>query len=191
MNLACSYLRPIEGRLRDVIVEVAASKKLRINIETGKQMMQEQKFYEFDATTLGDTSDDDNVGRDQDLVDLLTRGLDDDQKKAADAGQLIESLIGGTDYDNRMKERERILSQEQNIDKYQFEAATEEIMTDYVLKPYAKVDDIEAAEAVQNEPRIPCNYYDNDDGFWSDYINYKQRRWQDAGMITHRKFFKH
>jgi hypothetical protein len=109
MNLACSYLRPIEGRLRDVIVEVAASKKLRINIETGKQMMQEQKFYEFDATTLGDTSDD-NAGGEQDLVDLLTRGLDDETKKTVDAGELIEQLIGGTDYDHRMKEREKILS---------------------------------------------------------------------------------
>jgi hypothetical protein len=64
-------------------------------------------------------------------------------------------------------------------------------MTDYVLKPYATVDEIEAAEAVKNEPRIPCNFYDNDDGFWNDYIDWKQQRWQEAGMITHRKFFKH
>jgi hypothetical protein len=41
MNLACSYLRPIEGRLRDVIIEVASSKKIRLNMEIGKQMMQE------------------------------------------------------------------------------------------------------------------------------------------------------
>jgi hypothetical protein len=41
MNLACSYLRPIEGRLRDVIIEVAASKKIRLNVELGKQMMAE------------------------------------------------------------------------------------------------------------------------------------------------------
>ena len=60
MNLACSFLRPIEGRLRDVIIEVAASKKLRMNIEAGKQMMQEQRFYEIDPEMLGETSDDDN-----------------------------------------------------------------------------------------------------------------------------------
>jgi hypothetical protein len=41
MNLACSYLRPIEGRLRDVIIEVAASKKIRLNVELAKQMMAE------------------------------------------------------------------------------------------------------------------------------------------------------
>jgi hypothetical protein len=39
MNFACSYLRPIEGRLRDVIIEVASSKKIRLNIELGKQML--------------------------------------------------------------------------------------------------------------------------------------------------------
>ena len=34
-------LRPIEGHLRDVIIEVAASKKIRLNIELGKQMVNE------------------------------------------------------------------------------------------------------------------------------------------------------
>lgn len=57
MNLACSMLRPIEGRLRDVIIEVAASKKIRLNIELGKQMVNEQKFYEIDPSELGDSSD--------------------------------------------------------------------------------------------------------------------------------------
>lgn len=58
MNLACSFLRPIEGRLRDVIIEVAASKKIRLNVELGKIMVNEQKFYEIDVAELGDSSDD-------------------------------------------------------------------------------------------------------------------------------------
>ena len=41
MNLACSFMRPIEGRLRDVIIEVAASKKIRLNVELGKIMVNE------------------------------------------------------------------------------------------------------------------------------------------------------
>ena len=41
-----------------------------------------------------------------------------------------------------MKEREKILISEQNIDKFQFEAATEEVLSDFPVKPYAKVDDI-------------------------------------------------
>ena len=58
MNFACSFLRPIEGRLRDVIIEVASSKKIRLNIELGKIMVNEQKFYELDPAELGDSSDD-------------------------------------------------------------------------------------------------------------------------------------
>lgn len=111
MNLACSYLRPIEGRLRDVIIEVASSKKIRLNVELGKQMMAEQRFYEVDETTLGDTSEDE-VAVDDGLMDLLTRGMDDEERAQLDTGKLIERIVGGTEYDERMKERDRIMSQE-------------------------------------------------------------------------------
>jgi len=80
MNLACSYLRPIEGRLRDVIIEVASSKKIRLNVELGKQMMAEQRFYEVDETTLGDTSEDETFVDDEGIMEMLTRGMDDEER---------------------------------------------------------------------------------------------------------------
>ena len=43
-------------------------------------------------------------------------------------------------------------------------------MVDFPCLPYTKIDEIEADDAVKYEPVIPCNYYDNDDGFWNDYI---------------------
>lgn len=58
MNYACSFLRPIEGRLKEVIIEVAASKKIRLNIELGKQMISELRFYELQAEDLGETGSD-------------------------------------------------------------------------------------------------------------------------------------
>lgn len=73
---------------------------------------------------------------------MLTKGLDEDQKKRTDTGAMIEKLIGGNDYEQRMKERDKIMSQEQNIDAFQFEAATEEIMDDYIVKPYASIEEI-------------------------------------------------
>ena len=42
-----------------------------------------------------------------------------------------------------------------------------------------------------NEHLVPINYYDNDDGFWDDYIREKQERQYEAGMITCRRWFKH
>lgn len=104
---------------------------------------------------------------------------------------MLEELISGGDHEKRMKERDKILNEEQNIDKWQYEAAAEEIMDDYMPKEYANIDEIEAADAVEHDPLIPCNYYENEDGFWDDYIDWKQNRWQEAGMITNRKFYKH
>ena len=49
---------------------------------------------------------------------MLTKGLDEDQKKRTDTGAMIEKLIGGNDYEQRMKERDKIMSQEQNIDAF-------------------------------------------------------------------------
>ena len=80
MNFACSMLRPIEGRLRDVIIEVASSKKIRLNIELGKLMVNEQKFYELDAADLGESEDDSMEEGENELLKLLTKGLDDDEK---------------------------------------------------------------------------------------------------------------
>ena len=45
---------------------------------------------------------------------------------------------------------------------------------------------------VGEAPReLPINYYDNDDGFWDDYILEKQGRWEQAGMIVNRRDFIH
>jgi hypothetical protein len=41
MNLACSYLQPIEGRLLDVVGQMVASQKIRMNMQMGKEMMSE------------------------------------------------------------------------------------------------------------------------------------------------------
>ena len=59
MNLACSYLRPIEGRLKEVIVQAAQSQKLRMDVTLGKQMMNELKFYAPDPATLGSDTEED------------------------------------------------------------------------------------------------------------------------------------
>jgi hypothetical protein len=58
MNYACSFIRPIDKELEDVIVEIATSHKIRLNIQKGKEMISQLKFYEFDSMYLGDTSDD-------------------------------------------------------------------------------------------------------------------------------------
>jgi hypothetical protein len=38
--------------------------------------------------------------------------LDEEERKHADVGKMIEKLVGGLGYDQRMKEREKILISE-------------------------------------------------------------------------------
>ena len=82
LNYACSFLRPIEGRLRDVIIEVASSKKIRLNVELGKQMISELRFYELEAQDLGDSDSDGDVEKGENaLLGLLSPiGMTEEQQ---------------------------------------------------------------------------------------------------------------
>ena len=64
-------------------------------------------------------------------------------------------------------------------------------MVDFPTKPYANLEDVQAADQVRNEHLVPINYYDNDDGFWDEYIAAKRQRQAEAGFITHRFFLEH
>lgn len=187
MNLACSYLRPIEGRLLDVISEVAGSNKIRMNVDLGKQMMNELRFYTLDMTSLGDETDEDG-GEDQvDITALLAKGIDGDDEANR---SLLQKAVSGTEEEERAKERKAIYEDELNISEFQVDPEVEQCMTDFPTKGYAGIFDVESPEDAA-EPIIPVNFYDNDDGFWNDYIVHKETRWEDAGFLTNRKFFKH
>jgi len=69
-------------------------------------------------------------------------------------------------------------------------------MTDFFEFEHAGPDDIPAySQGDRNfgvpPEELPLNYYDNDDGYWDDYISRKMKRHQDAGMITNRMYFIH
>lgn len=46
----------------------------------------------------------------------------------------------------------------------------EKVQTDFQIKPYPTLDYIEEDPG----PVIPIDFYDNEDGFWDDYIKYKR-----------------
>ena len=54
MNFVASFLRPIEGKLLEVIKDVAGAKKLRMNMEIGKKMIVEIRQDEFDWMDVGE-----------------------------------------------------------------------------------------------------------------------------------------
>ena len=65
LNYAMSFIRPIDKELEDVIIEVATSKKIRLNVQKGKEMIADLKFYELDADFLGDTDEDEDESKQQ------------------------------------------------------------------------------------------------------------------------------
>ena len=103
MNYVASMLRPIEGRYRNVITEVATSNKLRVTIQNGKQMMSELNMYTIDVADLGsDTEDDgDDDAAEKEFQRLLLGGGVDDEEMAARGNILDRTMkaIGETDLD--------------------------------------------------------------------------------------------
>lgn len=81
LNFAASFLRPIDKRLMDCVKEVAAAKKIRLNVEVGKQMMNEIRFWAMDVHDIGELSEDELQEDEKKLMQLLTQGsLDDDEE---------------------------------------------------------------------------------------------------------------
>ena len=56
--MAASFLRPIDIKLLNCIKEVAAAKKIRLNVELGKQMVNDVKFWDLDVHEIGELSED-------------------------------------------------------------------------------------------------------------------------------------
>jgi hypothetical protein len=111
LNFVASFLRPIEGKLLDVIKDVAAAKKLRLNVELGKKMLSEVRFWEFDYTELGEMTGDEERegGKKQHGVDI-----DEDDESYS----VAEKIFAKMNDTYREKERLMIMDKEQEITDY-------------------------------------------------------------------------
>tara|TARA_B110000285_G_C14901425_1_gene503469 strand:+ start:176 stop:445 length:270 start_codon:yes stop_codon:yes gene_type:complete len=68
LNLACSFLRPMDPTLKEVIADAILSQKKQLNMKSGQQMLNELSFYEIDIDYLGDESGDEGGGTNEDQV---------------------------------------------------------------------------------------------------------------------------
>lgn len=81
MNYAMSYIRPIDPQMEDIIIEVATSTKLRMNIARGKEMINQLKFYEIEETELGtDTESEEEIGEGEGTPAQISQGVDEDEE---------------------------------------------------------------------------------------------------------------
>lgn len=55
------------------------------------------------------------------------------------------------------------------------DAEVETVQADFYRKPYAEVHE-RVAEDHEDRYAQPVNYWDNDDGFWDDYLAHRHSR---------------
>ena len=187
MNYAMSYIRPIDPVMEDIIIEVATSTKLRMNIARGKEMLNQLKFYEIEETELGtDTESEEEIGEGEGAPGQISQGVDEEEEELMRQRSAMERFASGLDEDSREREAAQIMEQELNITQYQVEPEMEKVMTDFYLKPYPDPKEPTPEPLIQ-----PINFYDNDDGFWTEYISHKQNKWAANPLIVNRPFLKH
>jgi len=100
MNYAMSYIRPIDPELENVIIEVATSNKLRMNIQRGKEMINQLRFYEIDEHTLGTDTEEEELVQLEDGSTSIAKGVDDDEEIQRQR-TAMESFASGLDEDSR------------------------------------------------------------------------------------------
>lgn len=138
--------------------------------------MNELRFYDMKIENLGsDTEDfDDDGAEEAEIQRMLNKGLDDEDEMDRNP---LEVALANLEGDERLQERRQIYDKESSITDFQVEPEVESCSVDFYKKPYAEPMDVRAAVEMENEPLIPINYYDNDDGFWTKHIEEKIERW--------------
>lgn len=81
------------------------------------------------------------------------------------------------------------MESELNIVEYTVEPEMEKVLTDFYVKPYPDITYVKAGN--DPNPAIPLDYFDNDDGFWDEYMSLKREKLGMNQMIVNRRFFKH
>ena len=159
-------------------------------------MLNELQFYELDEQWLGseseDFEDDENDGE-KDIQTIIKQSMMGDEEKELSP---MEAALRVMDQEHRLEDMRRAADEEMNINEYKVEPATNQCMTDFFEFDHPGLDEIQAQVCGETEygvpaEELPLNYYENDDGFWDNYIQQKQNKWEDAGMITKRMYFIH
>jgi hypothetical protein len=101
----------------------------------------------------------------------------------------MQRFASGLDEENREREAAIMMETEMNITEFTVEPEMEKVLTDFYVKPYPDIHFVEAGNSPN--PSLPLDFYDNDDGFWDDYIKAKRDKMSQNDLIVNRRWFKH
>jgi len=163
-------------------------------MKLGQRMITELQFYELDEQWLGSESEDYEQDDDEqkDITQILKQSMGEEEVELTP----METALKVMGDDGRADEMKRAAEVEMNINEYKVEPATNQCMTDFFTMDMPGLDDVADFDCGETEygvppEELPLNFYDNEDGFWDDYIRHKHTRNEQAGMITNRMYFMH
>ena len=144
-----------------------------VSLETKpRDLSKPQEYVEYCSgwMTAGTTEDDsaDEASNEKEFSRLLMGEGLEEEKEAK--GNILEQVMKEVNKMDHEGERRQIYDMELSIKDYELDPEVQTCMTDWPLKPYAGLEDIEAEKHLANDHLVPINYYDNEDGFWDNYI---------------------
>jgi len=145
---------------------------------------------------LGSESEDYEGGpedQEKDITAILKQKQEEDGEQEESP---MEAALKFMHEDARLDDMRKAAEDEMNINDYKVEPATNQCMTDFFTHDMPKIEDVECQVCGENEygvppEELPLNYYDNEDGFWDNYIRHKHNRAEEAGMIVNRMYYMH
>lgn len=201
LNYACSLLTPIDPETEEILIEMTECHKRRINHKLAREMMTELKPWDFDITQLGTSYHANHC--DEGIVEeksykkddrlSIYDGIKSRKKEEKKEGPHVVSFHISTFW-GLILSFEWILAcvlqydEEEAIAEFQVDDGGQEGLTDFLIKPYIKAHEYEQ----EAEDMIyPLDFYDNDDGYWDEFIAEKKQTYNDIPMLTKRYFLKH
>jgi hypothetical protein len=175
LNYACSFLVPVDQKTDEILEEMFNAKRVRLNHEKARQMMQELPRYDIDFDQLG--TEYMNV-----LEEKLAPGNQYDKDGRLNVFDKMDQK--SSSFEDDWNE----VTQSSGVDRFELEKDTgQNALKDFVCKPYPKSSD--TLEDLKFT--YPLNYYDNDDHFWDDFIEEKHAEYDKMSMILKRPYLKH
>lgn len=205
LNWACAQILPIEAQMERQLIMVCNSRPKRLNAELGKRMIAEnpientQRQHDSDDSEDWDSeyessSDDDEEEEDDkgdslyfnkaQAEEFINQNLGNDERRV---NRQIESQVK-----RQIKETHQEVQREAAGFQIDAESMKEEysLLLDFPIKPYPEPWDITS----KGYQALPINFYDNDDGYWDNYLKMKYEKFDEYSrtkMIVGRPFFKH
>lgn len=173
MNYMCSLLTPVDPETEKIYKIINETRRTRINHELAREMMTELKPPNLDFDDLG-TSYHANY---EDKVKNETIDIDEKDSKTL----FVKNFLG--------KEEESKNEEMEKLAAYELEKDTgQNALKDFEINSYP---DFYGSKQDPEDFKYPVNFYDNDDGFWDEYIEKKNQRYDDIPFLTRRWFLKH